>query len=72
MCQQLFKGIFLRAPLRFRPASQNWAYTPSVEKRDCRGPTCWEQLRASLRRKEGTFVSATHPYAFACARLRVG
>ena len=30
-------GIFLRAPLLFVPASQNRA--------------CWEQLRASLRRK---------------------
>jgi hypothetical protein len=32
-------GIFVRAPLLFVPTSQN--------------RTCWEQLRASLRRKEG-------------------
>jgi hypothetical protein len=36
-------GIFLRAPLHCVPASQNQT------------PACWEQLRASLRRKEKFF-----------------
>jgi hypothetical protein len=61
--------IFLRASLHCVPASQNRASTPTRENRACWGarlpprhakrvsgaPACWEQLRAGLRRKEGSF-----------------
>jgi hypothetical protein len=60
--EALFRGERLtfkaRAPLRCVPSSQNRASTPTRETRACWGPRlCWEQLRASLRRKEMFFSS---------------
>jgi hypothetical protein len=46
----------VRAPLLCVPASQNRA--------------CWEQLRASLRRKEGLFSDALRPDCAALDSLR--
>ena len=53
----------LCAPLRCVPASQNPGSHPTRENRACWGTrACWEQLRASLRRKEGILLLACyHP-----------
>ena len=46
----------MRASLLFVPASQTPGFHPHTrENRACWGPRiCWEQLRAGLRRKEGS------------------